>query len=123
VNYNRIPLSVPYNLINNTYWASFLGAQAAWEIDIWGKVRREIESADYAYLACVASYDDVLVTLTGDVASTYVQIRTLQARLAIARENVERQRTAVRIAGARFHAGVVSKRIRIRPRTTQCNCP
>jgi NodT family efflux transporter outer membrane factor (OMF) lipoprotein len=110
LSYNRIPLSVPYNLITNTYWQSFLGAQAGWEIDIWGKVRRAIESADYAYLAAVASYDDILVTLTGDVASTYVQIRTLQKRFAIARENVSRQRAAVRIAAARFRAGVVSKR-------------
>lgn len=108
--YNRIPLSIPYNVINNTYWQSFIGAQAGWELDLWGKVRRGIESADYAFLAAVAGYDDILVTLLGDVASAYVQIRTLQARIDIARENIERQRTAVRIAEARFHGGVVTKR-------------
>ena len=51
-------------------------AQAAWEIDVWGKLRRGIESANDAFLASVADYDDVLVTLTGDVASYYVSLRT-----------------------------------------------
>ncbi len=110
VSYNRIPISVPQNLIGNTYWQSFFGAQAGWELDFWGKIRRGIESADSAFLASVASYDDVLVSLTGDVASTYVQIRTLEERLRIARANVEKQRTALKIARARFHGGVVTKR-------------
>ena len=110
VSYNRIPGSIPYNIVNNTYWSSILGAQAAWEIDIWGKVRRGIESADSAYLAAVARYDDVLVTLIGDVASAYVQLRTLEARLEIARANVERQRESLRIAESRFRGGVVTKR-------------
>ncbi|MCW5890356.1 MAG: TolC family protein [bacterium] len=110
LNYNRIPGSIPYNVIDNTYWAAFVGAQAGWEIDVWGKIRRGVESADTAYLSSVASYDDVLVTLLGDVASAYVQIRTLQRRIAIAEENVVRQRDAVRIAQNRFHAGVVTKR-------------
>ena len=110
LSYNRIPISIPYNVVNNTYWSSFIGAQAGWEIDLWGKVRRGIESADDAFLASVADYDDVLVTLAGDVASAYVQIRTLQARLAIARENIERQRAALQVAEWRFHGGVVTKR-------------
>ncbi len=108
-NYNRIPISVPYNLVNNTFWEANFDAQASWEIDLWGKLRRGIESADDAYLAAVADYDDVLVTLTGDVASTYVQIRTLEQQLAIARANVARQREALRIAQTRFTGGAVSE--------------
>ncbi len=109
VSYNRIPVSVPYNLINNTFWQANFDAQMSWEVDLWGKLRRGIQSADDAYLAAVADYDDVLVTLTGDVASTYVQIRTLEQQLAIARENVARQREALRIAQARFVGGAVSE--------------
>src|SRR5262245_15412241 len=107
---NRIPLSVPYNVIDPIYWQDVFGAQAAWEVDVWGKLRRGVEAADDAFLASVADYDDVLVTLTGDVASTYVQIRTVQTQLAIARANVERQRQALEIARARFQGGVVTKR-------------
>ncbi len=107
---HRIPLSLPYNIIDPIYWQDAFGAQAAWEIDLWGKLRRGVESADFAYLASVASYDDVLVTLTGDVAGTYVQIRVLQAQLEIARRNVERQLEALDIARARFRAGVATER-------------
>ena len=72
VSYTGLPISLPYNLSSNTYWSDIFSAQAAWEIDVWGKLRRGIESADDAFLASVADYDDVLVTLTGDVASYYV---------------------------------------------------
>lgn len=108
--YNRIPLSVPYNVVTNTYWQAAFGAQAGWEIDVWGKIRRGIQSADDAFLASVADYDDVLVTLTGDVASTYVKLRTHEAQLAIARENVARQESALAIARARFAGGAVTRR-------------
>jgi NodT family efflux transporter outer membrane factor (OMF) lipoprotein len=110
LSYNRIPISIPYDIINNTYWQSLIGAQAAWEIDLWGKIRRGVEAADDGFLASVAEYDDVLVTLTGDVASAYIQIRTLETRIAIARENIVKQRMAVKIATNRFRGGVVSKR-------------
>ena len=111
VSYNRIPLSSgPFNAITDTYWTDAFEAQAAWEIDVWGKLRRGIESAANAYLASVANYDDVLVTLIGDVASTYVQIRTTERQLVIAHDNIERQRTALKIAEARYKGGVVSKR-------------
>ncbi|HXV84391.1 MAG TPA: efflux transporter outer membrane subunit [Candidatus Binatia bacterium] len=108
--YNRIPVSLPYNFITNTYWADQLGAQVAWELDLWGKLRRTIESADSAFLASVANYDDVLVTLIGDVARTYVQIRTTEQQIVIARQNLERQRTALKIATAKFRYGTASRR-------------
>ena len=110
VAYNRIPTSLPYPFIDNTYWQDAIGAQVGWEIDFWGKLRRGIESADDTYLASVASYDAALVTLTGDIATAYVQIRASQTQLEIARENVQLQRDALRIARARFSYGVVSER-------------
>ncbi len=108
--YNRIPFSNPFNAITNTFLSDSFEAQATWEIDVWGKLRRGIESADEAYLASVANYDDVLVTLTGDVASTYVQIRTTERQIAIARDNVEKQRIALKIADARYRGGAATKR-------------
>ena len=108
--YNRIPVSVPYTPVSNTFWQLAFGAQVGWELDVWGKVRRGVESASGAFLASVAAYDDVLVTLTGDVASTYVKIRTIDVQLDIARENVLRQQKTLAIARARFEGGVVTKR-------------
>jgi NodT family efflux transporter outer membrane factor (OMF) lipoprotein len=110
VSYNHIPVSLPYNLIKNTYWSDQFGLQAAWELDFWGKLRRAIESADSAFLASVANYDAALVTLVGDVASAYVKIRTTEKQIAIARDNVTRQRTALKIARAKFQYGTATKR-------------
>jgi len=110
VTYNGLPASNPYNTITNRFWSDSFGAQTAWEIDVWGKFRRGIESADEAYLASVANYDDVLVSLTGDVASTYVQIRTTERQIAIAHDNVEKQKIALKIAEARYHGGAATKR-------------
>ena len=71
------------------YWQDQINLNATWEIDFWGKFRRSIESADASLLASVFAYDNVLVSLTADVAGYYIQIRTLQKQLEIARQNVE----------------------------------
>ncbi|MFZ0050305.1 MAG: efflux transporter outer membrane subunit, partial [Desulfobaccales bacterium] len=76
----------------------------------WGKFRRAIESAESGLLASVANYDNALVSLTADVASNYISIRTLEKRLDIARENVETQRESLEIAEARFGGGATSQR-------------
>jgi outer membrane protein TolC len=60
------------------FWQSQLAFRAAWELDFWGKFRRGVESADAAYLASIATYDDVLVSLLSDIATTYIGIRTLE---------------------------------------------
>jgi NodT family efflux transporter outer membrane factor (OMF) lipoprotein len=109
LSYNRLPISLPYNLSSDTYWSDIFYAQAAWEIDVWGKLRRAIESADDAFLASVADYDDVLVSLVGDVAGNYVQIRTAQKQIAIAEDNAVRQRQALKIAQAKFEGGTATK--------------
>jgi NodT family efflux transporter outer membrane factor (OMF) lipoprotein len=109
VTYQRIPTSnTP--VIANTFWSDAFALQSSWEIDVWGKLRRGVESADDAFLASVANYDDVLVSLTGDVAATYVQIRTTQTQIAIARDNIEKQRLAVQIAQSRYEGGAATKR-------------
>jgi len=110
VNYNRFPISLPFNFSQNTFWETQLGAQAAWELDFWGKFRRAVESADDSFLSQVAAYDNALVTLTGDVASDYIQIRTIQKQIAIAQLNIARQKDALKIARARFKYGTASKR-------------
>ena len=83
---------------------------ASWEIDFWGKYRRGIESDRASYLGTIASYDDALVTLIADVAGTYVNIRTVEERLRVARRNLELQQESLRIATAQFNAGETSQR-------------
>lgn len=92
------------------YEEAQVGATASWEIDFWGKFRRAIESAQLSLLASVASYDSALVSLTADVASNYVTIRTIEERLRIARENVEIQKESLEIAQVRFNSGATGER-------------
>jgi len=113
-NFNRIsgtsPQLVSTQGIGLSYMQTQVGLGASWELDFWGKYRRAIESADANLLSSIAAYDNALVALTGDVASTYVQIRTLEDRLKIARENVEIQKEGLTIARARFQGGAASDR-------------
>ena len=81
------------------------GLQAGWELDFWGKFKRSIEAADANYFASIAQYDDLQVLMAAQVASIYVSIRTLEARIGIARENAGLQKRSLEIAELLFKAG------------------
>jgi NodT family efflux transporter outer membrane factor (OMF) lipoprotein len=91
------------------YWQSEIGAQATWELDFWGRIRRGIESADANLLSTLADYDNTLVTLTADVANAYIAYRTAEERIRIARENVEIQEQTLKIVEAKFTYGTVTQ--------------
>jgi NodT family efflux transporter outer membrane factor (OMF) lipoprotein len=91
------------------FWNYGIGLGAAWELDIWGRFQRSVESADANVLASIANYDDVLVSLTAEVANAYVIIRTFEERLAIARANVEIQERSLQIADVRFRNGATTE--------------
>ncbi len=97
---------LPVPTRTSTAWVTAF--DATWELDLWGRFRRGIEAADAQLLAALADYDDVLVTLVSEVASNYVQLRVLEARLALARDNVRVQRDSLQIARVRYEAGGTS---------------
>ena len=97
------------NLIDTSYSEVALGFDASWELDFWGKFRRAVQSELGNLKASIASYEDILVTLTAEVGRTYVLTRTLEARLAIAQENVKIQKRSLQIAEVRFKAGDVTE--------------
>ncbi|WP_256354669.1 efflux transporter outer membrane subunit [Variovorax sp. dw_308] len=88
---------------------SALSASAAfsvgWELDFWGKFRRSIESADAAYLASIAQYDDMQVLMAAQVAGLYCTIRTVELRLRISRENAALQKRSLQITELHFRSG------------------
>ena len=69
-----------------------------------------MKSADAQLAATVANYDDVLVSLTADLATSYLQLRTLQQQLAVAEANVEVQQQGLGIATMRFKGGTTDQR-------------
>ncbi len=86
-----------------------IGFDAAWEVDLWGKFRRAVESEKANHLASIASYGDVLVTLTADVARAYILLRTFEERMATAQRNVEIQQRSLDIAQVRYNAGAATE--------------
>ncbi|HEX4620618.1 MAG TPA: efflux transporter outer membrane subunit, partial [Myxococcaceae bacterium] len=112
-NYQRFAVSrlVPNRSnVRSPYFASWTyGFSAAWELDFWGRFRRAVESANDSLDASVEDYDYVLVTLLGDVATYYAQMRVVEQRIAYTKANVELQRQTLRIAEARFKAGTTGE--------------
>jgi NodT family efflux transporter outer membrane factor (OMF) lipoprotein len=81
------------------------GFNMAWELDFWGRFRRAIISADASLDASIFNYDDILVTLVGDVASNYVQIRTTQRRIKLLENVIKVQQDVYNFIGERLKAG------------------
>ncbi len=94
-----IPGGTTYNLFQ-------AGFDASWEIDLFGSVRRAVEAADAEVEASVESRRSVLVTLLGDVARQYIELRGLQQQLTVASENIRSQRETLDLTTARYNAGL-----------------
>lgn len=90
---------------SNVYQAGF---DASWELDLFGSVKRQVEAATADYQAAMASERQMRVTMEAEVARTYFQLRGLQLRLKIARENLAAQSQSVDLAKARFDAGLTN---------------
>ncbi len=84
-----------------------VGLDASWELDVFGRIRRTVESADAVYQATIEDHHDVEVMLSAELASVYVNIRTLQARLYYAQENVKIQNDTLNLTLDRFKAQIV----------------
>ena len=85
-----------------------LGIDASWEIDVFGRVRRSIESAQASYEASLEDYRDVMVTLFAEVARNYVGVRETQKRIQFAETNASAQRATLRLTRERHDAGATS---------------
>ena len=82
--------------------------QVSWELDFWGKNRRGIQSSLSSYLSGVAAFYSADVSLTADVANTYINIRNYEELIMVAKTNLALQKESLRIAGARFKYGATS---------------
>lgn len=87
----------------------FNGFNLSWELDLWGRLRRNIESSNASLDASVEDFDAVLVTLLADVATNYVQYRVAQQQIKIARDNVRIQEGVVALAEEKNQVGTTSR--------------
>jgi len=87
----------------NMYRAGF---DASWEIDIFGGTRRAVEASRAQYEAEMADLHDVWISLAAEVAQNYIEIRTFQRRLEVARKNLTAQGETFEILSSRYQAGL-----------------
>lgn len=106
--YERLSEQSPYEQDLKDYSFPYYqtGFDTAWEIDLWGKFRRGIEASAAKLATETLEYDDVLVSLTAEVASAYIQIRTFEERLKIAWENADLQKRTFLITESQFRNGI-----------------
>ena len=84
------------------------GLDASWELDLWGRVRRSIESADAQLMASEEARRAALISTTAEVARSYLALRNTQAQLAIARANLATARESAGLTDARSRGGLAT---------------
>jgi len=85
------------------------GFDAGWEVDFFGRVRRNVEAAEADLEAASEARRNALVILSAEVVRNYIELRALQQRIVIARQNLEAQKRSAELTRQRFSAGLVSR--------------
>jgi NodT family efflux transporter outer membrane factor (OMF) lipoprotein len=86
-----------------------LGFDAAWELDLFGKVRRSVEAADAQSAGAVEARNDLLVSLEAEVAQTYLQLRAAQALRQVTIELIQAQQVVADLTQSRHAHGLASE--------------
>ncbi len=84
------------------------GFDASWELDLWGRVRRQVESADAQVDASLEARRQMLVTSLAELARNYVALRGYQETERIVRSNLRTAQQAVRLTSERFRGGLAT---------------
>lgn len=102
---NRSSAAAGSGTTNNLFSAGF---DASWEPDVFGGQRRAVEAAEAELGASLASLHDVQVSLAAEIALNYIELRSFQSRLAIARNNLATQSETLQITEWREQAGLAT---------------
>ena len=94
--------------IPNPYDQYQLGAEVSWELDLFGHVRRSIEAADASIEESVEDQHAALVSLLGDVARNYIELRGAQSSKATAEQNIATDTELLELTRLRRSAGLTS---------------
>jgi NodT family efflux transporter outer membrane factor (OMF) lipoprotein len=99
-----VPSAIPSlpNPFDQYQW----GFDASWEIDLFGRVRRSVEAADATAQASIEDRNDILVSLQGDVARAYIDLRAKQLRRSVLEDNLKSQREILDLTRDRARFGM-----------------
>ncbi len=85
-----------------------LSADASWEIDLFGRIRRSIEAATAEYQASWEDHNDVLISIRAEIATNYLSMRSLQAQLETTKKNITSQRDMLNLTKVRYDNGIAT---------------
>ena len=85
------------------------GAMVTWDLDLFGRIRREYQAQTYDVEALAAARDFVAMSVTADVARDYLDMRGLQAQLAVLDKNIDVARSGVTLEQTRFDRGLTNE--------------
>jgi NodT family efflux transporter outer membrane factor (OMF) lipoprotein len=85
-----------------------VGFDASWELDLWGGVRRSVESASALVEASAEARRTILLSTMAEVARDYIALRGVQTQLRIARDNVRTARQSLNLTQQRAAGGVTT---------------
>lgn len=106
---NRVTEIRPGELIPTNLPDYFVGLQANWEIDVWGKLRNRKKAAFTKYLSSVEGTNLVLTNLVAEVANTYYELLALDVELEIIQETIKLQQNALDIVKVQKESGIVNE--------------
>lgn len=105
-------------IAGNNYAA---GVSLSYELDLWGRVKRVVEAADAQALVTQHERDGVIVLLSTQVATTYWQLRGMDAEMAILRQALDARMEAQQVVEARFDGGLTNELDVARSRVERAN--
>ena len=85
------------------------GLQAAWEPDLWGRLRTQVSAAEFQRLASQADRDAIALSISAATAQTYIGLLALQAQLALTQRTAQSRAEALRIAQDKARVGYISQ--------------
>jgi len=85
-----------------------VGFDASWELDLWGKVRRSVESASASVLVSAEARRATLLSNLAELANDYIRLRGVQSQLRIARDNVKIAQQSLQLTQQRAAGGVTT---------------
>jgi outer membrane protein, multidrug efflux system len=101
--------NIPSGAVDPSTYNSYSAVlNASWEIDIWGRIRRQTEAANAQLLASEEGRQGVILSLVGSVAGAYVNLRNLDRQLEIAKATAKSRGESYELFKLRFEGGVIS---------------
>lgn len=86
-----------------------LGLNFSWEVDLFGRIREQSKADKAQYNATRAEYSAAMISLSSNIAQAYINLRLVQARIEVAKRQIQTQERISKIAQARYETGLASK--------------